>query len=190
MRIEGISISIDKRALLDAFFVPLHETSIIAARRMEQEAKTTLQENIHGPKTSGTLMDSIKGFVTVMPEHGLVIGVSASAVEKGQWERSQGEIEEADSTAGTGDFNYAMAVEEGTGVFGPRHEGIRPKTKTHMRFWTGENIGNEKDIIHTKAVLGQPGKHFLDSAIKTSMPFIEDLFNHIGMNVDVKRFIK
>lgn len=185
-----MAISIDKNALLDAIFVPLYETSITAAKRMEQEAKMTLQENIHGPKTSGTLMDSIKGFVTVMPKHGLVIGVSASAVEKGQWERSQGEIEEADSTAGTGDFNYATAVEEGTGIFGSQNKEIRPRSKTNMRFWTGENIGNEKDIIHTNAVLGQPGKHFLDSAIKTSAPFIEDLFNHIGMKVDIKRFVK
>lgn len=189
MKIDGMELEIDGAALLEAFFVPLYETSVVAAQRMEQEAKMTLQEQTHGPKTSGALMESIQGFVTALPGHGIVVGVKASAIETGQWERSQGEPEEADRTAGKGRFNYAEAVEQGTGIYGPQKQAIVPKSGDYMRFWTGEYYG-KNDIVYTKAVLGQPGKHFLERATLTAMPFLEDLFNNVGLNINITRFVK
>ena len=145
-------IVIDEGRILEKMFVPIYESCLIAAKRLEEEAKMTLEERIGATlvgdnpvsKSSGALYDSILGYVRVNAKNNISIGVNASAIETGQWERSQGEEEEAEYTAGSGDYDYADAVENGTGTFANKGA-ISAGGDNDLTFWTG-NIVTGKQI--------------------------------------------
>jgi HK97 gp10 family phage protein len=67
--------------------------------------------------------------------------------------------------------NYARFVEEGTGLFGPKKELIRPKTKKFMK-WNGSN-----GPVFARTTKGQHPKHFMRDAFNSSKPLIEARFN-------------
>ncbi len=50
-------------------------------------------------------------------------------------------------------------VNDGTGIYGPRHARITPKRAKFLRFkYRG-------DIVFAKSVKGQPGKHFVERSV-------------------------
>lgn len=56
--------------------------------------------------------------------------------------------------------DYSLAVEKGTGIYGPRGRPITPKTKKVMRFPTAGKI------VFAKRVSGQRGQHFMSRALR------------------------
>lgn len=55
--------------------------------------------------------------------------------------------------------DYALGIEEGTGLYGPKHEVIRPKTAKALRF----EIDGE--VVFVKSVKGRPATPFLRPAL-------------------------
>lgn len=191
-------IVIDEGRILEKMFVPIYEASLIAAKRLEEEAKMNLEEQIGATlvgdnpvsKSSGALYDSVLGYVRVNAKNNISIGVKASAIETGQWERSQGEEEEAEFTAGSGDYDYADAVENGTGIFANKGS-ISAGGDNDLTFWSGRYRDNgNRRVIKTPTIKGQPGKHFLRDAMQTSRADIMHLMNTINLTLSAKDLIR
>jgi len=190
----------DITAFNQIMFNDFYAVASIGAKRMEQEAKMILEEKIGTTlvpqgddgsegvsKSSGTLSESIQGFVRAGGNGFLEVGVSASAIEMGQWEEMQGNEEMAASTRGTGEFDYAQVLEEGSGIY---YEGGGPISKK-MRFWTGAgNSEGEDRILNVSRSQGQPGKRYLAGAIEKIMPVIDKLFLDVGNDIRIDTFIK
>jgi len=197
--VKGGEIKFDTAGLTNAIMDDLVYKLNIAAKRMEQDAKTYLNERIGDTlvpnpntgdegvsKSSGTLAEGIKGFVRA-GKTGIEVGVMASAIELGQWEASQGEAGLAASTRGTGSFDYAAVLEGGSGIYGPKDREINKK----MIFWPGDyrDNGNPR-TVKTVASQGQPGNGFLAEAIVTAMPAIGRLLDNVGNNIRVSDFVR
>lgn len=114
--VKGGIYRVNPQKMIAAFYEPILETCMIAAKRAEFEAKELLRERMLDEKSSGTLEESIIGITDIKP-NAIIIALMASAVETGQWEEMQDEPEEADKARGKGNFDYALAVELGTGEF-------------------------------------------------------------------------
>ena len=195
-----VNIKFDPNRLFDAMYEQLLDISIIAARRMEQEAKANLAErigqNIGGEsKSSGALMESIQGVVDTRYGQ-VVVGISSSVTEQGQWESQMGDEEEAEYAKSDPPFNYALAVEEGTGIYGPTGEAITSPSGKEMRFWNGSYRAANgfedatKRILRKQMILGQKPKYFMRDAIATSLPSIGQLLRKVGSNVRASDFIR
>jgi len=176
-------IRFDPNKLFLLYYEALFEMSIIIARRLEEEARQLLSDRMKGEKSSGALMDSLQGIVVLGPRS-ILIRLQSNVRETGQWEEQMGESGEAEYTAN--DFNYAMAVEEGTGVYGPEHRAI--KKNKGMIFWNGEKngAGNPK-TIKTNIIAGQIGLHYGEDAIQNITPQVMDLLNQVSRNIDINR---
>ena len=190
--VKDVKIEFSANKLYEIMLDDLFEVGIIAARRMEQDAKQFLAERIGedlaGPgqsKSSGTLEDSITGFVR--QEYGMVVaGVSASALEQGQWEESQGDDAGAAAVVSNPPFDYASVVEDGSGIYGPRQSPIKARGARGMRFGFGEETDDGKKIMYrANAVAGQKPKRFLADAMVTAYPGLIKLVQKVGTNLRV-----
>ncbi len=64
---------------------------------------------------------------------------------------------------------YAQWVESGTGIYGPFHAPIVPKT-AKMLVWRNRYSGN---MVAARSVKGQPGQHFMrDAVVQTKTVYI------------------
>lgn len=66
---------------------------------------------------------------------------------------------------------YAPYVNNGTGLFGPHHQPIVPKTKKFLR-WKGEG-----GYIFARSTKGMKGKHFMEQGYAKAKERVEDRFN-------------
>jgi hypothetical protein len=57
--------------------------------------------------------------------------------------------------------HYAMFVHEGTGLYGPRHQVIRPKNRRFMRF----RPRGSRRWVYARQTRGMPGNPFLRNAL-------------------------
>jgi hypothetical protein len=194
--VRGGTIKFDPVKMVEMFSNEFFVTGQAVARRMEQEAKQFLAErtgetsNAEFPsKSSGALANSVQGFVRAGIGNSIEVGVTASAIETGQWESEQGEPEEAAFTRGAGDFDYAAAVESGSGA-----KAINPVEKIiKQTYWKGSYLaGDVPDIARIKPSIfkGQKGKFFLRDAVRSSGPAIRRLLKDIGNNIRVTEFIR
>lgn len=108
----------------------LHE----AGRAVAECAQAQLDARTIGPST-GNLRRSIQVSRTFKT------GESTMAVQVGS------------------DLPYALFVEQGTGLWGPRHRIIRPRNGPIMVFRSQQLPGRPE--IHTRKSIGQHGKHYL-----------------------------
>lgn len=69
---------------------------------------------------------------------------------------------------------YGVWIEEGTGIYGPTGQPIRPKKAKMLVF----SIGGRK--IVTKSVKGTKAKPFFKPGIKAAEPYIEAQFKQMG----------
>lgn len=70
---------------------------------------------------------------------------------------------------------YALFVHDGTGIYGPRHQRIKPKTAEALRFkrpkgWAPRILKSGKrakgsNWVYAKSVKGSPGNPFLRNAL-------------------------
>jgi hypothetical protein len=58
-------------------------------------------------------------------------------------------------------LKYALWVHDGTGIYGPHHQVIKPKTAKALR-WQGGNVG---EFVFAKHVKGMPPNPFLKDAL-------------------------
>jgi len=193
--VKDVSIQFNPTKLFNVMLDDLFDIGIIAARRMEDEAKMNLDEGLQREnisKSSGALRDSIQGVVKITP--GFVwVAITASATETGQWESSMGEYEAAESAKSTPLFDYASAVEEGTGIYGPKGEPISSPGGNMMSFWTGQyretKRGEQvKKLMKKKYIKGQPPKRFLQNALDSSYPFVVNLMGKVGTKIKIVDF--
>lgn len=166
-----------------AFYDAVLEVCIIAARRAEEEARTILQERMIGEKSSGTLEESIFGFTDLKP-NAIFIGIMASAFEEGQWEEGMGEPEEASKAISSPPFDYAMAVEQGTGIFRQDDEGNEIgeliEANPEFVFWTGEYTeSGSRELVHTPYIQGQKALHYLRDALLFIQPQIDEMLEKV-----------
>ena len=184
MIVKGGNFKFTPGPLYNAMMDSVVEVSQIAARRMESDAKAYLAERITGPKTSSTLEKGIRGFVKV--GSGVVYcGVTASALELGQWESSLGESAEAAYATSRPAFDYAGVVEEGSGEYGPTKTPIRGRGGP-MYFWNGEyksvSGGFNRVVIRATVVKGQKGKKYLSRALEKNVRQVYDLLGKVAVS--------
>lgn len=67
--------------------------------------------------------------------------------------------------------SYASFVNDGTGLFGPKHELITPKNKKAMR-WKGSG-----GFIFAKSTKGQHAKKFMEKGYAAAKQRVEERFN-------------
>lgn len=197
--VKGGKFRFTPKKLQAALMKQFAEVGQIGARRMEQEAKMFLSERIgvgiRGPvsKSTGTLEDGIIGFFTVGKD-AVFAGVTATALELGQWESSIGESGEAERATMAPPFDYAGVVEGGSGIFGPLRKPIRAKSAKNLRFFTGEyreaRGGFRRVVYSSREVAGQKGKNFLGDAILTSLPSIVKLIQNVGRNIKITDVVR
>jgi len=189
MIVKGGDFSFTPLLLQKAMLKQFEEVGRIASRRLEQEARQFLSERIYSEKSTGTLENSIRGyFVTV--DGAVLAGVTASALELGQWELSMGEPDLAARATMSKPFDYAGAVEGGTGIYGPNKKPISAGGNK-MVFWTGEyNKKNKPRTIGVISVKGQKGKNFLGDSILTVLPQIYKLISQAGKNIKITDMVR
>lgn len=73
--------------------------------------------------------------------------------------------------------NYAIYVHEGTGLFGDRHDYIRPKNAKVLAFRAGGKM------VFTKRVAGQKANPFVDRTAKRVEPSLNKMFNDLLDNL-------
>lgn len=59
---------------------------------------------------------------------------------------------------------YALYVEEGTGIYGPKRKRIVPRTKEFLRFMPK----GAANFVFARSVKGMPGRHYLARAIQSA----------------------
>jgi hypothetical protein len=64
---------------------------------------------------------------------------------------------------GTGLY-YALAVHDGTGIYGPRGRPIRAARGSFMKF-----VGRSGDVVYAKQVRGQQSNPFLRDALRSAL---------------------
>ena len=180
--------------MFDRYYNAVLEVCIIAARRAEDEARILLVERMQGDKSSGTLQDSIMGITDIRP-NAIIIGLMASAVETGQWEEQQGESEEANFTAGDGSFDYAMAVEQGTGYFREDEMGNEVGNpisgNPEFVFWNGEYAeSGKRALTMTPFSAGQPALHYLRDAMRMIQPQIDEMLKKVFNKISMEEFLE
>jgi len=188
-------LSINPAFLVSAYFDAFLEAAYTIAKRLEDEAKVLLSERTLGVKSSGALAESIKGYVAFTKNQTIEIGLRASALELGQYELSAGEPEEAAWAVQAPPFDYATAVEYGTGEYFDAEKAaeadikITPKSAKKLVFWTGDyGPTGARETVATSEVKGQRPKYFLTDAMNTSIPFIRALMDRVGRNIQLEGF--
>lgn len=127
------------RALLSGNEGPVAKTLLARGYRVESRAKQNLSGGKSGPKriNTGRLRASI----------------TTQLVRRGGYPAVR---------IGT-NVKYAMWVHDGTGLYGPRHSYIYPKTKRYLR-WKPK--GAQK-YVYAKRTKGMRGNSFLVSALES-----------------------
>ena len=180
--------------MFNAYYDALMDVCIIAARRAESEARIILQERMQGDKSSGTLEESIVGVVDVKP-NAIIIALMASAIETGQWESEQGEGEEAARATMSPPFDYAQAVEQGTGIYAEDEYGndvgnLIEANPTFV-FWNGEyNQKGNRKLIRTPYSTGQPALHFMRDSMLIIQPQIDEMLKKVFNKISMEDFLE
>ena len=104
----------------------------LAARRIANRGVEIMREEV--PRRSGKLAEGVKGTVsrTNPPEVTIIASAVAQRLLGTATVVSPSGKTKRVSLRGGGSFNYAQAVQEGTGLFGPRGQLIRPKRAKAM----------------------------------------------------------
>lgn len=180
--------------LFETFYESVLEVCIVAARRAESEAKVLLAERMQGERSSGTLEESIFGITDVSP-NAIVVALMASAEETGQWESMQGEDEEAARATMSPPFDYAMAVEQGTGFYREdefgNNIGDLIEANPEFVFWAGEytEMGN-RALIRIPYSAGQPALHYLRDAMLIIQPQIDEMLKKVFNKINMEDFLE
>lgn len=59
---------------------------------------------------------------------------------------------------------YARFVHDGTGLYGPRHRKITPKSRKRLRF----RPKNSRKFVYARSVVGMPPNRFLQNALRAA----------------------
>lgn len=180
--------------LYENFYESVLEVCTIAARRAQEEAKILLAERMQGERSSGTLEESIFGFTDVRPNF-IAVALMASAEERGQWEEMQGEDEEAQRATMSPAFDYAMAVEQGTGFYREdewgNNVGDLIEANPEFVFWTGDytEMGN-RALTRIPYSAGQPALHYLRDSMLIIQPQIDEMLKKVFNKINVEDFLE
>lgn len=180
--------------MFSVYYEAVLEVCIIAARRAEAEARIMLMERMKDEKSSGTLSESIFGVTDIKP-NAIIIALMASAVETGQWESEMGEGEEADRATMSPAFDYAMVVEQGSGIYAEDEYGNDVgqliEASDEFVFWNGDYTqkGN-RSLIRTPYSTGQPALHFMRDAMLIIQPQIDEMLKKVFNKINVEQFLE
>ena len=120
---------------------PVAKDLLVRGYRVQARARKNLDGGLSGPKRidTGKLRASISVQLKRKSTNILVVHIGTNV-------------------------EYALWVHDGTGLYGPMHRPIRPKTKRYLRF----KPKNSSTFIYAKLVKGMRPNHFLSDALEAA----------------------